>query len=117
LANRIGGIADQREAAFRAQRLELSLVGRRADHRRRIELPVASVQHVAERRPQDQRVRFRDRMGDGNKLDVERPDLEAGAEGHLRDRDIRRAALAQSFGGEQRRGERGGIDRGLQLRP
>ena len=33
-----------------------------ADDRRRIDLPVAGVQHGAERRADDQRVRFRDRM-------------------------------------------------------
>ena len=74
-AHRIGGIADQREAALVAERAQLGLVGRRADHRRRIDLPVAGVQHVAERRADDQRVRFRDRMRDRDQLDVERPDL------------------------------------------
>ena len=64
LAHGVGGIADQRQAALVAERAQLRLVGRRADHRRRIDLPVAGVQHGAERRADDQRVRFRDRMRD-----------------------------------------------------
>ena len=48
LAHRVGGIADQREAALVAERAQLGFVGRRADDRRRIDLPVAGVQHGAE---------------------------------------------------------------------
>ena len=104
-------------AALGAERAQLRLVGRRPQHRRRIELPVAGVQHVAVRRAQDQRVGFRDRMGDRDKLDVERPDVEARAERHLGDRNFRRAVFALALGFEQRRGERRRVDRHLQLRP
>ena len=50
LAHGIGGIADQRETALVAERAELGLVGRRADDRRRVDLPVAGMQDRAERR-------------------------------------------------------------------
>ena len=52
-----------------------------------------------------------------HELDVERPDVEARAERHLLDRDLRRARLACELGLEQRRGERRRVDRHLQLRP
>ena len=117
LADRIGGIADQHVAALGAERPQLGLVGRRTQHRRRIELPVAGVQHVAVGRAQNQRVGFRDRMRDRDKLDVERPDVEARAERHLGDRDFRHAVFALALGFEQRRGERRRIDRHLELRP
>ena len=113
LAHRVGGIADQREAALVAERAQLGLVGRRADHRRRIDLPVAGVQHGAERRADDQAVRFRDRMGHGNELDIERPEREAAAERHDVHRDFRRARLALALGLQQRGGERRGVDRQL----
>ena len=116
-AHRIGGIADQREAAFVAEPLELRLVGRRADDRRRIELPVAGMQHVAERRADDQRVRFRDRVRHRDKLDIERPDIEAAAERHDLDRHIDAERLAEALGLEQRGGERRRVDRAAQLRP
>ena len=113
LADGIGGIADQREAALVAERAQLRLVGRRADHRRRVDLPVAGVQHGAERRADDETVRFRDRMRDRHELDVERAEREAAAERHDVDRDLRRARLALPLGLEQRGGERRGIDRNL----
>ena len=50
----IGGIADHGEAALVAQRAQLGFVGRRADQRRRVDLPVAGMQHGAVRRADDQ---------------------------------------------------------------
>ena len=69
VADRIGGIADERQHALVAQRRKPRRVGRRADHRRRIDLPVAGVQHGAVRRADRQRIRFRDRMGDVDEVD------------------------------------------------
>ena len=113
VAHRIGGIADQREAALVAERAQLRLVGRRAEHRRRIELPVAGVQHVAVRRADDQRVRFRDRMRDRDKLDVERPDVEARAERTTVTGMSGAPGSPCALGFEQRRGERRRVDRHL----
>ena len=62
LDHRIGGVADHRQHALVAQRRQRGLVGRRADQRRRVELPVAGVQHGAVRRVDHQRLRFRDRV-------------------------------------------------------
>ena len=64
------------ETAVGAERAELGLVGRRAEDRGRIELPIAGVQHVAERRADNKRVGNRDRMGDGDELDIERAEVE-----------------------------------------
>jgi hypothetical protein len=83
-----------------------------------VESPIsAGVQHGAERRADDQRVRFRDRMRHGHKLDVERPEMDPAAERHDIDRNVRRARLAQPLGNEQRGGERCRIDRDAQPRP
>ena len=77
--------------------------------------PVCST--VPSGRADDQRVRFRDRMGDRDQLDVERPEREAAAERHDLDRDFRRARLARALGLEQRGGERRRVDRHLEPRP
>ena len=117
LAHRIGGIAEQREAAVIAERAQLGLVGRRTDHRCRIDLPVAGVQHGAEPGAHDQTVRFRDRMGHRHELDVERAEREAAAERHDIDRNFRSAALALPLGFEQRGRERRRVDRQLEPWP
>src|SRR6185312_3964612 len=46
-----------------------SFVGRQADDRRRIDLPVAGMQHDAGRGVDRQRMRFRNRMRDRDELD------------------------------------------------
>ena len=51
-----------------------------------------------QRRADDQRVGFRDRMRDRDELDVERPEREAAAERHDLHRDFGRARLAQALG-------------------
>ena len=56
-------------------------------------------------------------MRDRDQLDVERPELEAAAERHDLDRNIRRARFAQPLGLEQRGRERRRIDRAAQARP
>ena len=93
-----------------------SSVGR-TDHRRRIELPVAGMQHGARRGVDRQRMRFRNRVRDRNELDAERPEFDAAARRHDGDRDFRRVALGGAFGLEQRGGEFRRIDRAFQPRP
>ena len=78
-AHRVGGIADQRHQAGIAEFAQPPFVGRFADDRRRIDLPVAGVQHGAELGMDRQRMRFRNRMRDRNELDIERPDIDAAA--------------------------------------
>ncbi len=116
-AHRIGGIADQREATFVAERAQLGFVGRRTDDRGAVDLPVAGMQNGAERGANDQAVRFRNRVGHRHELDVERPEREASAERNDIDRHLARARLALPLGLEQGRGERRRIDRQLEPRP
>jgi len=52
-----------------------------------------------------------------NELDTERPEIDAPARRHHRDRNFRRIALGCAFGLEQRGAEFGRIDRAFQLRP
>ena len=101
VAHRIGGIADQRQHAGIAELAQPPLVGRQADDRGRVDLPVAGVQHGADLGVDRQRVRFRNRMRDRNELDVERADIDAAARRHHRDRNLRRIALGLAFGLEQ----------------
>ena len=57
--------------------LKPRLVGRRADDRGRVDLPVAAMDDQAGRRADRERRAFRDRMGDRDEFDVERSDLDA----------------------------------------
>jgi hypothetical protein len=93
------------------------LVGRPAYDRRRIDLPVAGVQHRAGRGVDRQRVRFRYRMRDRNEFDIEGPEVDPPAGRHHRDRNFRRIALGSAFGLEQSGAELGRVDRAFQLRP
>ena len=115
--HRVGGIADQRQHAGIAELAQAPLVGRLADDRRRIDLPVAGMQHGACGSVDRQRMGFRNRMRDRNELDVERPEIDAAAGGHHRDRNFRRVALGGAFGREQSGAELGRVDRAFQPRP
>ncbi|GCC47477.1 hypothetical protein chiPu_0031564, partial [Chiloscyllium punctatum] len=117
VAHGIGGIADQRQHAFVAELPQPPLVGRLADHRGRIDLPVAGVQHGADVGLDRQRVRFRNRMRDRNEFDVERADIDPAARRDHGDRDLRRIALGGAFGLEQRRRELRRVDLAAKLRP
>src|SRR5882757_9396693 len=75
------------------------------------------MQDGADRGVDRQRMRFRNRMRDRNELDVERPEIDAAARRHHRDRNLGCIALGRTFGLEQRRAELGRVDRALQLRP
>ncbi len=56
-------------------------------------------------------------MRNRNKLDTERPEIDAAAGRHHGDRNFRRMALGGAFGLEQSGAEFGGVDRAFQLRP
>src|SRR5215211_1934405 len=116
-ADGVGGIADQGKNALVAERPQPSFVSRRADDRRRVDLPVTGMQDGAERRADDQGIGFRNRMGDRHVFELESTDREAPAERDDLDRDLRSAGLALALGLKQCRRERRGVDRNLQLRP
>jgi hypothetical protein len=92
-------------------------MARRADDRGRIDLPIAGVKHAAERGADDEAIRFRDRMGHGYELDVERSEREPAAERHDVHLDLGRTRLALPLGLQQRGGKRRSIDRQLEARP
>ena len=95
----------ERQHALFADFAQAALVGRRADRRRRVDLPVAGVDDDAGRGADRQRAALGNRMGDGNELDVERADVEPrAAERDDLDRDLRRARLGR--GGAPRRARR-----------
>ena len=117
LAERIGGVADQRQAALVAERAQLGFISGWADNRGRIDLPIAGVKHAAERRADDEAVRFGNRMGHGYELDIEWSERESAPERHDVHRDLGRTGLAFQLGLQQRGGKRCGIDRQLEARP
>ena len=117
VADCIGGIADQRQHAGVAKLAQPPLVGWLANDRRRIDLPVAGVQHGAVRSSDGQRIRFRNRMRDRAQFDIERADVEARTERHLGNRNVRSTRFAVALGGQQRSGEWRGKHRHAQLGP
>src|ERR1700751_440109 len=116
-AERIGGVADQRQTPLMAERTQLGLIGWWADDRGRIDLPIAGVKHAAERRADDEAVRFGNRMGHGYELDIEWSERESAAERDDVHRDLGRTRLALQLGLQQRGGKRCGVDRQLEPRP
>ncbi len=117
LTHGVGRIADQRHDAFIADFAQPLLVGRLADDRRRIDLPVTGMQHCAGGRADRERMGFGNRVRDRNEFHAERADVDGAARRHDCDRDLWRVALAGAFGFEQRRAELRRVDRALQLRP
>ncbi len=114
---RVGRIADHRQHAVLAQLLERGLVGGVADQRVGVELPVAGMQHGAQRGAHHHRVGFGDRVGERDQLQLEGRDLEAlghadDGQRHLAEQPCLFQLLAQ-----QRGGERGGVDRAAQPLP
>ena len=75
----VGGIAHEREHALVADLRQHLGARRLADHRRLVDLPVAGVEDVAERRLDQQAVAFRDRVRQRDEADLERPELDAPA--------------------------------------
>jgi hypothetical protein len=114
---RIGRIADQGVDTLLAQPGQRREVRGLADQRVRVELPVAGMQHGAGRGPDHQRVRLRDRMGQRDQLDVERPDVEPAAERLLDDLDRMEQAGLRELQAQDRGGERRRVDRAAEPRP
>src|SRR5262249_43395013 len=94
-----------------AERGEPGRVRRMTDDRAVVELPVAAVQDRTERGLDDDGVRLGDRVRDIDELDPERADVEALAGLDQVDWDQFGSGLAGELGGEEARGERGGINR------
>ena len=70
-------IADERQHALVAERREARLVGRQAEDRSRVDLPVARMDDESGRRADRERRALGYRMGDRDEFDVERADLDA----------------------------------------
>ena len=68
---RIGGIAHHRRHALVAERARRATSVGGADQRVHLELPVAGVQHEAERRADASALRLRDRVRQRDELDIE----------------------------------------------
>jgi hypothetical protein len=96
---------------------QLGVVGRRADQRVGIDLPVAGVQDGAQRRLDRQPVRLRDGVRDGHELDPERPELQIAAQRDLGQADLIEDAGVAQLLADQEGGERRGVERGFQARP
>ncbi len=116
-AHGIGRVRHQRQNAFLADRLEPRHVGRQADGRLIVELPVATVQDEAERRADGERMGFGDRMGDVDVFDLERPERDAVAGLDDVDRHRLGVGLAGDLGRKQVGGEGRRVDRHLEPRP
>jgi hypothetical protein len=117
LPYRIRRIANQRKAAFVTQRTQLCFVGLRRDDGAAIDPPVTGMQHRAERRADDETVRFRYRMRHGDELDVERAKSKTRTKRNDVDWNVGRTRLPCPLGGEECGRERGCMDRDLELRP
>ena len=94
-AQDVGRIADERQHALVAERLEARLVGWRADDRRWVDLPVGGVENEAGGSSDRQRRAFGDGMGDRDELDDERADGDFIALGDDPQRNLGRARLAE----------------------
>ena len=93
LAHDVGGIADERQHALVADFTQALLVRGQADHRPLVALPVAGMQHRANRRADSERVALGDGMGHWDILDVEGAELDARALRHHLEIDLRSAWL------------------------
>ena len=78
-------IPDQCENPFIAKPGQRRLVCGRTDQRVRIELPIPGMQNRPDRRPERDRIRFGNGMGQGDQFEVERADREPA--GHRHDVD------------------------------
>src|SRR5437868_3689251 len=117
VAKRVSGISNQRETALIAECAQLGFVGRRAHEWRRVDLPVAGVEHGPRRRTDDEPVRFRNGVSHRDQLYIERSERKSAAEGHDVQRNVGRARLALPLGFYQCRGKRRGINRKLEPWP
>ncbi len=107
----VGRVADQGQHAVVAEFAKRILLGLLADHRIRVETPVAGMEDGADRRADGDGVGLGNGMGQGHHLQIERPDVETSAQ-----RDFAKlhlgfvdAVLAQ-FSPQYRERERRAVD-------
>ena len=117
VAQDVGGIAHHGEHALVAERPEPGLIGRGAKHGGRIDLPIARVHHQAGRRADREGGAFRDRVSDGNELDIERGQRDPLAELDGFDPHLRHADVAGVLGFEHARRKRRGEYPAAELGP
>ncbi len=113
----IGGIAHHGQHAVVAEAGDGPGVGDLADDRIVVDLPVAGVQHRAQRRLDGQAVRLGDRMGHGDEGDVERSQLNAAAQRHLDQLDLVQDSGLAKLLADQEGGEGRGVQRRLHPAP
>ena len=101
-------IADSAEPRF---------IGERSKRRCMVDLPIAGMDDIAERRADDQRHRLGDGVIDADRFDLERTDIDAVAFLEDGDRHLGAAALIGALGFKHAGGERRSIDRHVEARP
>ncbi len=111
----VGRIANEDVDALVADRHEALGLGRIADHRVRIELPVAGVEHAPVRRVDQQRVRLRNRMRHLDEGEAERPELEIAAHRDHLELHAVGDALFLELAADQAHRERGRVDRHAEI--
>ena len=116
-AQDVGRIADERQHALVAERPEARLIGRRADDRRRVDLPVGGVDDEPGGRADRKRRAFGYRMRDGDEFDHERADHDPLAELNDLQGDLGRARLAEPARLDQSGRKARHIDGRAQVRP
>ena len=105
-----GRVGQQADDALLAEPGEDREVGQLAVDRRVVELEVAGVDDRADRRPQGDAHRVRDRVADPERDDVERADVELVARVEREERVVVELVLLDLVA-EQAAGQRGGVDR------
>ena len=111
----IGRIADQREHALVADRGQRLGRARVAEHRRVVDLPVAGVEDVAERRFDQQAVALGDRVGERDIGDAERVELDRAAALDDPQADLAGQPFLLQLAGDQPGGERRRVERHLEV--
>src|SRR4029078_2524818 len=115
LLENVGRIAHQCEHAAIADLGQDIGIGRRAEDRRLVDLPVAGVEDIAERRLDQQPVPFGDRMRERDEADLEGAELDGPATLDNVELDLPGEPFLLKLAGDQARGERRRVERDLQL--
>ena len=111
LLEHVGGIAHEREHA-RVADLRQDIGDRRlAEDRRLVDLPVAGVEDVAERRLDEQAVALGDGVRQRDEADFERAELEAPTALDDVELDLARQPFLLELAGDQSGSERGRVER------
>ena len=109
--------ADQGQHTLVAEGLEPRLIGRQADDRRRVDLPVGGVDDEPGGGADREGGAFRNRMGDGDELDDKRADSDFLALGDDVQRNLGRAWLAETASLGQPGRKPRHVDRRAEVRP